>query len=111
MVRSCGRNNVPTGSARKMASRMPGTPPLAMMTDSPATVAKRAARSLLRMPPEPNALRLPPAFSKIEASIAGTVVSSDAEGSVRGSQDNRPSTTVSRMSSGACSRFVTRAAK
>ena len=49
------QKNVPTGSAAKMASRIPGTDPLAMMTDSPAAVARRAARILLRMPPVPRA--------------------------------------------------------
>ena len=53
--------------------------PLAMMTDSPATVASRAARSLLRMPPEPRASCALPALSMIAASMLGTVVSGWAD--------------------------------
>ena len=83
-----------------------------MMTDSPAAVASRAARSLLRIPPEPRALRLLPARSRIAASMAGTVRHQfRAAGCVFGSAAYRPSTTVSRTSSGACSRFVTMAAR
>ena len=82
-----------------------------MMTDSPAVVAKRAARILLRMPPVPRLLLLLPAISRMAPSISGTVSSLRAAGSLRGSLEYRPSTTVSRISSGACSRFVTIAAR
>ena len=81
----CGKNSVPTGSARKMASSTSGRSPLAMMTDSPAAVASRAARSLLRIPPDPRALRLAPALSSTPASMVGTVPTSSALGSVFGS--------------------------
>src|SRR5262249_202006 len=43
----CGRNSVPTGSAAKISSMMPGLAPLAMMTDSPAAVARPAPPTLL----------------------------------------------------------------
>ena len=65
------------------------------------------ARSLLRIPPEPKGERLPPALSRMSVSIAGTVVSSAAAGSLLGSEEYRPSTTVSKISSGACNRLVT----
>ena len=45
MLLPCGKNSVPTGSPAKMASSTPGIVPLAMMTDSPAAVARRAAQS------------------------------------------------------------------
>src|SRR4051795_251547 len=45
-VLPCGKNKVPLGSAAKMASRISLSRPLAMMTDSPADVVSRAARSL-----------------------------------------------------------------
>ena len=51
----------------------------------PACVAKRAARSLLRIPPVPKLLRLPPAMSMTAASMVGTVVSGVLCGSVAGS--------------------------
>ena len=60
--------------------------PLTIKTDSPAAVTSRAARNLLRIPPVPRLLRLGPAISAIELSMFGTVVSTFAEGLVRGSE-------------------------
>ena len=84
---------------------------MAMMTDSPAAVASRAARILLRMPPVPSTLLLPPAMSITLPSISGTVASNSASGCVAGSLAYRPSTLVSSTRSGACKRFVTIAAR
>ena len=56
-----------------------------MMTDSPAAVASRAARSLLRMPPVPSVLWLLPAMSMTELSMWPTVAIISAFGSLPGS--------------------------
>ena len=47
----CATNSVPTSSPAKMRRRLPGCLPPAMITFSPAVVARRAASSLLAMPP------------------------------------------------------------
>ena len=57
------------------------------------------------------ALRVPAARSITEPSITGTVGIGVADGSVVGSLVNSPSTTLSRISNGACNRFVTIAAR
>ena len=58
-----------------------------MTTDSPAAVARRAARSLLLMPPVPSSLLLAPAMPATASSMCGTVASSFASGFVRGSPE------------------------
>ena len=89
---------------------MPSVAPFAMMTDPPATVANRAARILLFMPPVPRSLLVFPAIPAIESSMCATVSTSFAVGSWRGSAEYKPSTFVSKISSGACSKFATIAA-
>ena len=61
-----------------------------MMTDSPAAVANRAARSLLPIPPVPSELRVSPAMPMTERSMLLTVAIFSAFGSSAGIAAEKP---------------------
>ena len=106
----CAKMRVPTCLPATISASTPGLWPLAMMTFSPAVDTRRAASSLLDMPPLPG----PPSWSStsamMESLTSWTVVivrNSDPEGSA----SYKPSTSDKITSSASCNKLVTSAAK
>ena len=82
-------NNVPSISPSIKRASTLSLSPLAISVGQPDFAAKRAARTLVNIPPRPN-LPPPPAISNKLSSRARTVWNSFASGFERGSESNIP---------------------
>ena len=100
-------NRVPTGSPARMRSRMRGSRPEASTTATPRSAARRAAPTLLAMPPRPRPLR--PARSTSSAEPKGTSPTGVALGSRAGLLVWRADTSDSSTSRSASRCMATRA--
>ena len=80
-----------------------------MSVVAPERAARRAASTLVSMPPLPTVEPAPPAMASMRASVAETSASSLACGFLRGSESYRPSMSVRMTSQSASIRLVTSA--